>query len=271
MNLNTSTDGVLDIMFNLHDKIIEKGTNIKVEMDNVLKNAENIDGNVQKYEEQLRIMESQQEILEKQHEEDIQIINKLENENRIMTDNLLKKAKSNKNFVENKNEKLQEDYNTSKKREKTEEHKQHNNQNSQELFKSKSGNNIIINPTGPRTLTKKMMREIIDEIYDSKVNYDKYCEENKIQYETLEQHMYTFLNHKYGLKNLVIEWATSIINGIKLFSADDSDICLFGKILRNEIEEESRIVLQRLKITISDLLMVLYYINLLLFLLTYYI
>ena len=59
---------------------------------------------------------------------------------------------------------------------------------------------IIINPTGPRTLTKKMMREIIDEIYESKVNYDKYCEDNKIQYETLEQHMYTFLNHKYGLK-----------------------------------------------------------------------
>jgi hypothetical protein len=48
--------------------------------------------------------------------------------------------------------------------------------------------------------------------------------------ETMEQHMYTFLNHKYGLKTLIIEWATSIINGIKIYSADDNDVCVFGKV-----------------------------------------
>jgi len=41
-----------------------------------------------------------------------------------------------------------------------------------------------------------------------------------------------------------------------MFAAEDSEICLFGKILRNEIEEESRSVIQKLKATIPDILTV---------------
>ena len=44
--------------------------------------------------------------------------------------------------------------------------------------------------------------------------------------------MYTFLNQKYGLKNLIIEWATAIINGIRKYANEDNDIAVFGKILR---------------------------------------
>lgn len=122
------------------------------------------------------------------------------------------------------------------------------------ISKTKVGSNVIIGPVGSRVLTIKMMKEIINEIYTSKVDFDKKCMENKMPRETMEQHMYTYLNQKYGLKNLIIEWATSIINGIKMYSNEDSDICLFGKILRNELEEDSRLVLQRLKTTLSDLL-----------------
>ena len=66
--------------------------------------------------------------------------------------------------------------------------------------------------------------------------------------------MYTYLNHKYGLKNLIIEWASSIINAIKLYSNEDCDINLFGKILRNEQEEDSRLVLENLKNNVSEIL-----------------
>jgi hypothetical protein len=66
--------------------------------------------------------------------------------------------------------------------------------------------------------------------------------------------MYTFLNQKYGLKNLIIEWASSIINAIKIYSSEDSDINLFGKILRNEQEEDSRLILMKLRNTIVELL-----------------
>ena len=66
--------------------------------------------------------------------------------------------------------------------------------------------------------------------------------------------MYTYLNQKYGLKNLIIEWASSIINAIKMYSSEDCDINLFGKILRNEQEEDSRLVLENLKNNVSELL-----------------
>ena len=58
----------------------------------------------------------------------------------------------------------------------------------------------------------------------------------------MEQHMYTFLNQKYGLKNLIIEWATALINGIRKYANEDNDIAVFGKILRNESDEEFRFV-----------------------------
>jgi hypothetical protein len=121
--------------------------------------------------------------------------------------------------------------------------------------KSKTcGSGTIIGPICNRVLTKKMLLEIISEIYSSKAAFDKKCIESKMPKETLEQHMYTFLNQKYGLKNLIIEWATSIINGIRMFSPEDSEVCLFGKILRNELEEEAVVIVQKLKSTIYELL-----------------
>jgi len=41
---------------------------------------------------------------------------------------------------------------------------------------------------------------------------------------------------------LIIEWAAAIINGIKTYQKDDHDIALFGKILRNECDEEFRFI-----------------------------
>lgn len=107
-----------------------------------------------------------------------------------------------------------------------------------------------------KILTKKNMHDLIESIYESKNNFDKKCIEIRMPRETMEQHMYTFLNQKFGLKNLIIEWATSIINGIKMYAAEDSDICLFGKILRNEIEEDYRNIFRKLKSSIFDLLIV---------------
>ena len=68
--------------------------------------------------------------------------------------------------------------------------------------------------------------------------------------------MYTYLNHKYGLKNIIIEWAAAIINGIKTFLKDDHEITLFGKILKNECDEEFRFIQAHVKDTLSSLLKV---------------
>ncbi len=66
--------------------------------------------------------------------------------------------------------------------------------------------------------------------------------------------MYTYLNQRYGLKNLIIEWAAAIIAGIKKFSKEDHDVALFGKILRNECDEEFRFIQQTVKETVFALL-----------------
>ena len=122
------------------------------------------------------------------------------------------------------------------------------------LKKNRSTSNINTATISPRILTQKQLLQVITEIYASKSQYDKKCYDYHLPKETLEQHMYTFLNNKYGLKNLTIEWATSIINGIKQYSQTNSEVCLFGKILRNELEEESYQVYLKLKSTIYELL-----------------
>ena len=102
----------------------------------------------------------------------------------------------------------------------------------------------------------KQIKDVIFEIYESKAKFDQKYMEAKLPRETMEQHMYTYLNQKYGLKNLIIEWASAIINGIKKFSHEDNDIAVFGKILRNECDEEFRLVQAQVKNTIQELLKV---------------
>ena len=105
-----------------------------------------------------------------------------------------------------------------------------------------------------RTLSLKQLKDLITEIYESKSKFDEKCVENKMPRETMEQHMYTFLNQKYGLRNLIIEWVAAIITGIKTYSAEDNDVAVFGKILRNECDEEFRFVQNQVKETVNELL-----------------
>jgi hypothetical protein len=233
-----------------------------------LKAAHIVDNEISGFEDKIKLATKERDALIKQHEDEKQFllekIERLEKENKIITDKLLKNARdiintNNISSIKNEGNNSQansihnnSNYNINEKAQKEEQNSFQNFDNS--ITKTKIGNNVVIGPVGSRVLTIKMMKDIINEIYTSKVDFDKKCMENKMPRETMEQHMYTYLNQKYGLKNLIIEWATSIINGIKMYSNEDSDICLFGKILRNELEEDSRLVLQRLKATISDLL-----------------
>jgi Ca2+-binding EF-hand superfamily protein len=115
-------------------------------------------------------------------------------------------------------------------------------------------------PTQPiksnKILSLKQTKEIIDEIYTSKAKFDQKCVDNKLPRETMEQHLYTYLNQKYGLKNLILDWASAIIQAIKKFSNEDNDVAVFGKIMRNEIDEEFRFVQKQLRETVAELLRV---------------
>ena len=88
----------------------------------------------------------------------------------------------------------------------------------------------------------KQLKDIIFDIYSQKIKFDRKCRESQLPIETMEQFMYTYLNQKYGLKTLIIEWASTIINGVKTYLRDDHEVTLFAKILKNECDEEFRFI-----------------------------
>lgn len=66
--------------------------------------------------------------------------------------------------------------------------------------------------------------------------------------------MYSYLNKRYGLKSLVLEWAAAIIHGVRRYSQEDSEVELFGKILKNECDEDFRFVYSEVKTAVLDIL-----------------
>ena len=120
-----------------------------------------------------------------------------------------------------------------------------------------SGNSIkvkVVKDINDKQISLFSLLEIINEVYKSKDIQDKKNLTNKDPQETLEQHLYTYLNHKYGLKNLIVEKAYRIIMGIKKYSQNNSRVCLFGKIMRNEIDEGSIEIINKLQSSLYDLI-----------------
>ena len=98
----------------------------------------------------------------------------------------------------------------------------------------------------------KYIKEFINELYLKKIEYDSKCLVNHRPKKTLEAFMYEHLNNKFGLKNLVVEFAGNLICAVKKYRDVDGDIKLFEKILKNEQEEEAWIRLKHLKDVIDS-------------------
>lgn len=108
-----------------------------------------------------------------------------------------------------------------------------------------------------RNITLKQLKDTIQDIYSQKIKFDKRCEDSKLPQETMQQYIYTYMNQKYGLKNLIIEQIVAIVNGIVIYSQEDHDVSLFAKILKNECDEEFRFIQMHVKDTLYNLLKVL--------------
>ncbi|CAD8107064.1 unnamed protein product [Paramecium sonneborni] len=179
----------------------------------------------------------------------------LEKENKRYLDLLIKHSKGDRSSLPN-SEHLIKQNDSYQSQNYTKNHQSSTIQQNNAIFQSKQSQNITSVPQqiNVRHLTLKQLKDVINEIYESKQKFDQKCAESKLPRETMEQHMYTFLNQKYGLKSLIIEWATSIINALKKYSAEDNDVAVFGKILRNECDEEFRFVQTQVKNTMQELL-----------------
>ena len=266
-NIAKSYTILLKIIYKLYPILNEKIQMLKIQLNEAIKHNNNVFLELNENESKIKEDSKNKEKIINSYEDKINLleskIKQLENENNLMSEKLFSTAKnmanqSDKNFQINS---YQNDYSNNNiiKPGLTNNNNYHykmNNNYHENMNNSINNNNSLIqtSPVCNRVFTIKMMKEIINDIYNSKAEYDKKSEENKLPKETMEQHMYTYLNQKYGLKSIIIEWASNIINGIKIFSSEDSEICLFGKILRNEIEENARLIFSNIQKSILEYL-----------------
>lgn len=204
-------------------EVIETANQLNLRFEKEMKDKENLKRNFEKERNQLK----------KQ-------IESLEGENKKLLDTLIRHSKG-------KNTELSESQNRS------------GQVSGHPLFRgtqSKKYNKLAgpVGKTHARTLTLKQLKDVISDIYAQKLKYDQKCVESKLPRETMEQFMYTYLNQRYGLKSLIIEWVAAIINGIKTYLKQDHDVALFGKILKNECDEEFRFIQTHVKETLVGLL-----------------
>ena len=266
-NIAKSYTILLKIIYKLYPILNEKIQMLKIQLNEAIKHNNNVFLELNENESKIKEDSKNKEKIINSYEDKINLleskIKQLENENNLMSEKLFSAAKnmanqSDKNFQINS---YQNDFSNNNfiKPGLTNNNNYHykmNNNYYENMNNSINNNNSLIqtSPVCNRVFTIKMMKEIINDIYNSKAEYDKKSEENKLPKETMEQHMYTYLNQKYGLKSIIIEWASNIINGIKIFSSEDSEICLFGKILRNEIEENARLIFSNIQKSILEYL-----------------
>ena len=263
-NIFESGNNLVELINNLYPKIEDKTETLRNQLEDAWKAADEITD----FEEKYKIANKERELIANEKNIIQNKLEKLESENKIMTETLMKTAKDICSITMGNQQKPTNNLTTASGvgynnqiNTTSNAHNINNMHSRQQQNTNQYNNNPIsittqnyISGTNAKVLTIKMTKDIMNEIYNSKALFDKRCYENKQARETMEQHMYTYLNQKYGLKNLIIEWASSIINAIKLYSSEDSDINLFGKILRNEQEEDSRLILLKLRSTISELL-----------------
>ena len=200
-------------------------------------------------------------------------IKKLEKENEIMTNKLIKNMKLNfktsystlnsgKKMLLNNTNIKEKNYKSKSPREMNFENSKNNKSPDKTNMSTLSmENNLNLHTINPGSINSKhqalslrALKEFINELYISKNNYNIKCNQFKFPKETLEEYMYTFLYKKYGLKNIVINWAKNIIQGIKDYSKKDSTVLLFAKILKNEQEEDAQFIIQKVSQSIQDLL-----------------
>lgn len=72
--------------------------------------------------------------------------------------------------------------------------------------------------------------------------------------QTMEQYMFTYLNQKYGLRPLIIEWSVILLNSVCQYKDEDHAVRLFAKIIKNDCDEEFLRVQEHVKDTLDLLL-----------------
>ena len=52
----------------------------------------------------------------------------------------------------------------------------------------------------------------------------------------MEQHMFSYMNQRFGLKQLIIENIASLLRAVGNYAEKDNDVAVFQKIVSNDID-----------------------------------
>ena len=126
------------------------------------------------------------------------------------------------------------------------------------LFDDGYNDQIYKDKLNIRNININNLLEIINQIYkirNSRIEKQKQGVYNKL---TLEQDLYAYLKSKYGLKKLIVEWNINILSSIQTYINLNGEVYLFALILRNELDEDSIEILNKIKKTVNNILNLIY-------------
>ena len=130
--------------------------------------------------------------------------------------------------------------------------------NTLNIFEDKNNDMILKEKMNPRIISLKNLLDIINQIY--KLRSSRIEKQNQGVYNkgTLEQDFYAYLKSRYGLKNLIIEWSINILSSIQAYYEISGEVYLFALILKNELDEDSIEILNKIKTTMNNILNLIY-------------
>eukprot|EP00397_Hematodinium_sp_SG-2012_P045194 GEMP01050675.1.p1 GENE.GEMP01050675.1~~GEMP01050675.1.p1 ORF type:complete len:412 (+),score=61.28 GEMP01050675.1:40-1236(+) len=105
-------------------------------------------------------------------------------------------------------------------------------------------------------LTLKELMHFIGELYTTKRGADQKCRYTRVPRLTMEQHMYVYLSHKYGLPKVVQAVSSDILMAVKKYIEPEFvnyiDVRVFALILANRLDEEFAVVIEKLELVALD-------------------
>ena len=246
-NISRSYLFLIKIIYQLYPKITAKTEMLKKQLNEAFVYVHSVEKEINVFEMKVKnITKEKDAIISKLKDENDLLrmkLQKSEKENKLMFDKLMADAK--KIIEENEDSKREL---KGVQRGDNESHKE----NKIQIHNSLMSNKLLSSSSNLKMISIRNIKETINEIYSSKIDCDKITKENNLPKETLEQHMYSFINQKYGLKQIIIEYTTNFMNGVCYYSNEDNDIYLFAKILKNEIDEKFKLHIDQFRKTISD-------------------
>lgn len=108
--------------------------------------------------------------------------------------------------------------------------------------------------SGVRSLTLKQLLDLLRSILQSKSRSDARGPASGAPRETLEQHMYTYLNTRFGLPKLIVDYASAIWKASEQLAARDNEVAVFLALLRNHLDEGFLAIKRKLQRALADLL-----------------